>query len=34
MIGNKIDTSGGFLFFYSRKNIFINDNDKILIKKL
>ena len=34
MIGNKIDTSGGFLFFYSRKNIFIDDNDKNLIKKL
>ena len=34
MIGNEIDTSGGFLFFYSRKNIVINDNDKNLIKKL
>ena len=34
MIGNEIDTSGGFLFFYIRKNIFINDNDKNLIKKL
>ncbi len=34
LMGNKIDTSGGFLFFYSRKNITINDNDKNLIKNL
>ena len=34
MIGNVIDTSGGFLFFYSRKDIFINDNDINLIKNL